>query len=122
MKILLDSVILIDHFNGIKKATDYIEDNQKNLMISVITRAEVLVGFDNTSADIAKQLLDYFPVIPFTKDDADVAAELRRVFRWKLPDTIQAAISKNNNLKFATRNTKDFDPNKHNFIIIPYQI
>ncbi len=121
MKILLDSVILIDHFNGINKATHYIEEHQKNILISVITRSEVLVGFDNDSAVTAKQLLDYFPVIPFTKDDADVAAELRRNYRWKLPDAIQIAISMNHKLKFATRNTKDFDSRQHSFIVIPYQ-
>ena len=111
---------MIDHFNGINKAAHYIEEHQKNIMISVITRAEVLVGFDNNSAEMAKQLLDYFPVISFTKDDADVAAELRRIYRWKLPDAIQIAISKNHKLKFVTRNAKDFDPQQHNFIIIPY--
>lgn len=121
MKILLDSVILIDHFNQINAATRYIETNQENIAISVITRTEVLVGFDTHSAIIAKQLMDCFPIIPMTKDDADIAADLRRNYRWKLPDAIQIAISKNNKLKFATRNTKDFNPKQHNFIIIPYQ-
>jgi predicted nucleic acid-binding protein len=122
MKILLDSVILIDHFNGINKATRYIEEHTKNTVISVITRAEVLVGFDEKSAIIAKQLLDYFPAIPITKDDADLAAELRRMYRWKLPDALQIAIAKNHRLKFSTRNTKDFSSKQHKFILIPYQI
>ena len=121
MKILLDSVILIDHFNGIDKATHYIETHQQDILISVITRAEVLVGFDSNSVISAKDLLDYFPVIPITKDDADLAAELRRDYRWKLTDALQIAISKNHKLKFVTRNTKDFNPKEHNFILIPYQ-
>jgi predicted nucleic acid-binding protein len=122
MKILLDSVILIDHFNGISKATRYIEEHTKNTVISVITRAEVLVGFDEKFAIIAKELLDYFPAIPITKDDADLAAALRRTYRWKLPDALQIAIAKNHGLKFSTRNTKDFNAKQHKFIVIPYHI
>jgi len=38
--VLLDSVIMIDHFNGIRTATDYFLDMQGMLAISVITRAE----------------------------------------------------------------------------------
>lgn len=121
-KILLDSVILIDHFNGISAATRYIEEHTNDVAISVITRAEVLVGFDEKSVVIAKELLDYFPAIPITKDDADLAAELRRTYRWKLPDALQAAIAKNHKLRLATRNTKNFNAKKHKFIITPYQV
>jgi predicted nucleic acid-binding protein len=44
---LLDSVILIDHFNGISKATRFISGlDPSKTAISVISRAEILVGFD----------------------------------------------------------------------------
>lgn len=44
---LIDSVILIDHFNNIRKATRFLADlNPNNTAISVITRAELLVGFE----------------------------------------------------------------------------
>jgi predicted nucleic acid-binding protein len=122
MKVLLDSVILIDHFNGMSAATRYIEKHTNDIAISVITRAEVLVGFDEESVIIAKELLDYFPSIPVTKDDADLAAELRRTYRWKLPDALQAAIAKNHKLRLVTRNTRDFDGKKHKFIVIPYTL
>ena len=39
MNILLDTVILIDHFNGIEKATDFIKKNSPNIVLSVVTRA-----------------------------------------------------------------------------------
>jgi predicted nucleic acid-binding protein len=122
MKVLLDSVILIDHFNGMDAATCYIEKHTTEIAISVITRAEVLVGFDEKSSIIAKELLDCFPSIPVTEDDADLAAELRRTYRWKLPDALQAALAKNHKLRLVTRNTKDFNGKKHKFITIPYQI
>jgi len=46
---LLDSVILIDHLNGINKATRFVSDlDPQKTAISVITRAEVLVGVGNS--------------------------------------------------------------------------
>lgn len=45
MRYLLDSVILIDQFNGIAAATAFLADNADDCSISVITRAESLAGF-----------------------------------------------------------------------------
>ena len=48
LEIILDSVILIDHFNNQKKATRFVSNLDPNeTAISVITRAEILVGFDD---------------------------------------------------------------------------
>ena len=58
---LLDSVILIDHFNGLEKATSFINRVHSRSAISVITRAEVLVGFEREAErDLALALLDSF--------------------------------------------------------------
>jgi len=48
--VLLDSVILIDHFNGVVKATRYLRRVAKQGHVSAITRAEVLSGFDPPGA------------------------------------------------------------------------
>jgi predicted nucleic acid-binding protein len=62
VEILLDSVILIDHFNNISQATDYLKEIENSAVISVITRAETLVGFDEGPAKmLAIQFLDRFP-------------------------------------------------------------
>lgn len=45
MSYLLDSVVLIDHLNGVTGATRFIESNGRDLAVSAITRAEVLAGF-----------------------------------------------------------------------------
>ena len=45
MRYLLDSVILIDHFNGVGAATAYLGETHGQAVVSVITRAEVLAGF-----------------------------------------------------------------------------
>lgn len=76
--VLLDSVVLIDHFNGHGVASDYLRDVDGRAFVSAIARAEVLAGFDDPDAEIARQLLDRLPLIPIDRDVADVAARLRR--------------------------------------------
>jgi predicted nucleic acid-binding protein len=75
---LLDSVILIDHFNGILEATAYLSRMHGQLAISVITRAGVLAGFTPQDAGIAVRLLDYFPTFVIDQPVADLTARLRR--------------------------------------------
>ena len=120
MTILLDSVILIDHFSGREEATEYLRQERGNAAISVITRAEVLVGFDELGAQRAKPLLDLFPVLQITKEVADLAAVLRRQHKWKLPDAFQAALAQFHKLQLATRNTRDFPPDQFAFVTLPY--
>lgn len=120
MKFLLDSVILIDHFNRISEATRFIQENGKQSSISVITRAEVLTGFDPKERPIAIKFLDHFPLFEINREVADLAAELRYDKKWKLPDAFQAALARFHGLKLATRNTKDFPSGKYEFVINPY--
>lgn len=125
MKFLLDSVILIDHFNKVIQATDYLSVNHNECVLSVITQVEVLAGFEGAALKKAKQLLDCFPLLEFTGASIDLVAKLRREHKWKLPDAIQAAIARQHNLKLVTRNIKDFgqEHQGHNgFVIIPYQL
>ena len=119
---LLDSVILIDHFNGRPEATQFLLENRESVSISVITRAEVLTGFDPVSEVQAKAFLNLFATHALTVEDADLAASLRREHRWKLPDALQAAVAINRRLTLATRNSKDFDPARHAFVAIPYKL
>ena len=120
--VLVDSVIMIDHFNGISAATDYLLEMQGNIAISVITRAEVLTGFEGKERQLARRLLDRFPTLIIDRTIADLAASLRRRNRWKMPDALQAALAKNHRLKFATRDTEDFPPKRYRFVIVPYTI
>jgi predicted nucleic acid-binding protein len=93
LKYLLDSVILIDHFNGIDSATTFLTEHGNECAISIITRAEVLVEFDVDTEPLALELLDTLPTLPLTSETADIADRLRRTQRWKLPDAFQAAVS-----------------------------
>ncbi len=120
---LIDSVILIDHLNGIDKATRFILKLDPTLTaISVITRAEILTGFEESEQSDVISLLDQYQLLNIDQTIADLAANLRRDFNWKLPDAFQAALAKHHKIKLTTRNTKDFDPRKHDFAEIPYRL
>ena len=120
MKHLLDSVIVIDHFNGIAAATDFLTEHGKTCAMSVISRAEVLAGFDDETAALAMELLDLFPALPITAEIADLAARFRRSARWKLPDALQAAVAVKHGLALVTRNTKDFRDQDELSVVVPY--
>ncbi len=120
MRLLLDSVILIDHFNNISAATEYLRQTQGESAISVITRAEVLTGFHLPQARITAQLLARFPTLAVDVQVADLAAALRREQGWKLPDAIQAALAQLHHLTLVTRNSRDFPPENYDFVLIPY--
>jgi len=121
---LLDSVILIDHFNNIPQATDFLLalDPEKTA-ISVISYAEILTGLDEEGERKARPLLCIFEMLEIDAAVADKAATLRRKYGWKLPDVpdaFQAAIAMIHDVKLSTRNTKDFNPQRHSFVEIPY--
>ena len=120
--VLLDSVIMIDHFNAVPAATSYLSEMQGKLAISVITRAEVLAGFEGKDRRLARQLLDRFPLLIIDRAIADIAATLRRQNRWKMPDALQAAVARHHKLRLATRDTDDFPPKRYRFVIVPYRI
>jgi predicted nucleic acid-binding protein len=122
VKFLVDSVILIDHLNGIEAATRFLEQHAERVAVSVITRAEVLSGARPRTAARLKRLLDLFPTLDISSEIADRAAAMRRKHRWKLPDAFQAALARHHRLRLATRDTRDFKPSTHRFVMVPYTI
>ena len=119
---LIDTVIIIDHLNGVQKATDWLSKNiDGKSVISVITRAEVLAGAGDEEFRAINLLLDKFECLPISPEISNYAAELRKRFNWKLPDAFQAALAKRNHLLLVTRNTKDFSP-ELDFVKIPYSL
>ncbi|MDZ4165705.1 MAG: PIN domain-containing protein [Smithellaceae bacterium] len=118
---LLDSVIIIDHFNDVLPAKEFLLslDPQKTA-ISVISFAEILTGLDEDGERKARPLLSSFEMLEIDAAVAEKAAALRRQHGWKMPDAFQAAIALRHGIKLCTRNTKDFNPQKHSFVEIPY--
>jgi predicted nucleic acid-binding protein len=121
MSVLLDSVILIDHLNGVRVASRYLRRVQ-DASISLITRTEVLSGRSIADPLLLARWLDRFQELPLDREAADLAAELRRQYRWRLPDAFQAALAQIHRIKFATRNTRDFPPDVHAFVTVPYTV
>ena len=119
---LLDSVIVIDHFNGVEAATRFLSSHRSECVISVITRAETLAGFPEAGLPLARELLDRFAALPVTVEVADAAAQLRRAHSWKLPDAIQAAIAMQEGRTLVTRNTRDFKTGGPVSVHIPYRL
>jgi predicted nucleic acid-binding protein len=120
--VVVDSVILIDHFNSVPSATTYLEQVGESASITAITRAEVLTGFDSADVPLASALLNRFRLLTIDGPIADLAAQLRREHRWKLPDALQAAAARQHGLRLATRNTKDFPPQRYAFVHVPYTL
>ncbi|MEE9431528.1 MAG: PIN domain-containing protein [Melioribacteraceae bacterium] len=121
-KFLIDSVILIDHLNDISKATNWLRKNgNTNSVISVITRAEILVGTSTKNKLKITAWLDSFECIEIDKEITDLAALCRNKYKIKLPDAFQSAIALKKSLALVTRNTKDFNTKK-GFVKIPYKV
>ena len=120
---LLDSVILIDHLNGISAATEWLaREGWDRMAISAITRAEVMAGAASEEIVHIGNLLDSFPCLSLDADTADRAAFIRRKKRLRLPDAFQAALAEKHHLKLITRNTRDFSPEEFEYVVIPYRL
>jgi predicted nucleic acid-binding protein len=104
IKRILDSVILMDHLNGIEKSTKFILGlDPDEVAISVITRAEILVGVEGTSEGQVRAFLDQYHLLIIDKTTADLAGSLRKRHGWKLPDAFQAALALLTDVNYFSR-------------------
>jgi predicted nucleic acid-binding protein len=81
---------------------------------------EILAGLDEEGEEAALPLLDQYHLLIIDQPIADLAARLRRTLGWNAPDAFQAALAQHHKIKLTTRNTKDFDPSKLDFVEVPY--
>ncbi len=79
----------------------------------------MLTGFDGVNLPLAKALLDRYRLLAIDGAVADLAAQLQREHRWKLPDALRAAAARQHGLRLANRNTKDFPPERYAFVHAP---
>ncbi len=121
MSELFDTNILIDHLNGIAKATRELT-RSKDPAISIITWIEVLTGAATQEEEaILRTFLANFSSLPVTQAVADRAASIRRDKKIKLPDAIILATAETANRTLVTRNIRDF-PKRTAGGRIPYEI
>ena len=80
------------------------------------------MGVEEHDEALVKAWLDQYHLLNIDKVIADLAAQMRRQNNWKLPDAFQGALCVYHKLKLVTRNSRDFDPRRHAFVEIPYNI
>jgi predicted nucleic acid-binding protein len=118
---LFDTNILIDHLNGITKATREIT-HSKDAAISVITWIEVMTGATSPREEaILRAFLSNFQCLEITREVAERAAVIRRQKRLKMPDAVILATAEGAGRQLVTRNVKDF-PAGTRGIRVPYKI
>ncbi|WP_349436513.1 type II toxin-antitoxin system VapC family toxin [Pararhizobium sp. A13] len=118
VKALFDTNILIDYLNGVPQARDELALYEERA-ISIISWMEVVTGAREEVEQATRAFLASFDVIGLTAPIADLAVNVRRKRRSKLPDAIIEASAAVHSMLLVTRNTKDFATDSP-FIRVPY--
>ena len=117
---VFDTNIVIDALNGITEA-DSEYSRYERVLISRVTWMEVLIGAEGDDAELRDFLETHFEILPLDLAVAEVAIQLRREHRLRLPDAIIWATARVNDAILVSRNTKDFNPDWDG-IRLPYTI
>lgn len=120
MLVVFDTNILIDYLLGIEQAKTELRQYQ-HPQISIITWIEVLIGSTEADIDIIKGFLRNFVVIDLTSEIGEIAANIRKQYKIKLPDAIIWATARHTNSLLVTRNSKDFTVQAAD-VKVPYQL
>lgn len=110
MSFLVDTNILIYHFNGNERASDFLEKESGNYAISFVTFVELL-SFPDLADDISvkiREFLDSLEVIAVDTKIIEVCIKNRKQKKIKLADNIIAATAQTRGLLLITRNMDDF--------------
>jgi predicted nucleic acid-binding protein len=117
-RFLYDTNILIDHLNGIAKATRELE-NTGDPAISVITWIEVMTGASSAEEEsVLRSFLLNFECLPVSNAVAERAAVVRRQMRIKMPDAIILATAEVVGRVLVTRDVRDFSGG----VRVPYKV
>ncbi|SRR5258706_2550043 len=114
--ILIDTSIIIDYLRTkVDKENSKLfklTEGNSELAISLITYSELYSGRSVWEHEHARSeledLFSYFQIMPFEKDTARKAGEIRAKFKINLLDAIIGATAILHNLPLATLNIKDF--------------
>jgi predicted nucleic acid-binding protein len=120
VRAVFDTNIVIDALNGVVEAdTEY--KLYERVLISRITWMEVLVGAEHDDTELRDFLETHFEIMPLDMAVAEIAVQLRREHRIRLPDAIIWGTAKTYDAVLVTRNIKDFHPDWES-IRLPYQL
>ncbi len=118
---------MIDYLDGVEAARDFFErTSQESLLyVSVVSVVELFAGKDTDKPEkwaAIETLLENFFIVELDGKIARRAGSLRRVYRQPFADTIIAASALHHGLSMVTRNKRDFEPLKKEFVRIGQQI
>jgi predicted nucleic acid-binding protein len=84
--------------------------SENEVVTSAIVRIELLSfsQLSHAQESALRDLLDQFRVIPITNDIEELAIDIRRKYRMKIPDAIIAATAYSTLSIVVTHNVKDF--------------
>jgi predicted nucleic acid-binding protein len=118
---LYDTNILIDHLNGIAKATRELQ-RTTDPAISMITWIEVMTGASSPEEEaVLRSFLLNFECLSVSSAVAERAAVVRRQMRIKMPDAIILATAEVSGRMLVTRNVKDFRAGMRG-VRVPYKV
>ena len=120
MRAIFDTNLLIDYLNGIPAAKEEFSLYTTKI-ISIISYIEVLVGINSEHHDAIIPFLKTFQIIPVDLPIAQLSVEVRKIYKFKIPDAIIFATTQQCNAILVTRNTKDFKSSIP-IVRIPYEI
>jgi predicted nucleic acid-binding protein len=118
MKAVFDTNILIDFLQGHVPARSELA-RYTEPSISIISWMEVLEGANAQTESATRAFLAGFEVLGIDASVAQLAVNLRRSAKIKLPDAVIWATAKANQCLLVTRNGRDMDPNDPG-VRIPY--
>jgi len=94
-RFLLDSNVLIEYLSGNDRIVSYLDSilMRGNCIISIISKIELISAPQLTANEIKKILsfLENFQQVSLTDEIALKSAEIRRKYKFKLPDAVIAA-------------------------------
>lgn len=118
---LYDTNILIDHLNGIAKATREL-GRTSDPAISMITWIEVMTSAASQDEEtVLRSFLLNFECLAVSSAVAERAAAVRRQMKIKIPDAIILATAEISGRVLVTRNVKDF-PSGMRGVKVPYRV
>ncbi len=121
MKAAFDTNILIDALKGIAHAeAEFALYDEK--MISVITWMEVMAGVRPGEESAIRQWLSEFRLLAVDPAVMEAATQIRQRLRIALPDAIILGSARVAGIMLVTRNTKDFSPQIHPDVRVPYTL
>ena len=108
---LLDTVILLDHLEGVAEATSFLASlAPRQAMISVLTRAELSSRAEPQDVALVLRLLDSWECVSLDRQAVDLAVQLAAEYALPMLTCWQLAIARVQRLILLTRPTPSFDP------------